>query len=1580
MSISIIKPFLEEQKRKLFDQYAINLHTIEEHVGIEETVLAGGYGYRQILELVQNGADAILEGCGLENPSPSTVNRIFVSLHSNFLYVANTGAPFTLEGIEVLLSSHRSKKRGNAIGRFGLGFKSLLRLNGNIDVFSKELGAFRFDPIRTKREICERFCVQEAPGLRLAWPLDHSEPKADQKIHELDWAETIIRVAIEDRDFRLHLESEITNFPQEFLLFLPVSIELLLEGGRESIRKLEVEKKADTVVLTDNGETSNWQVYSKELSIRDPKALNDATHIHARETTPLSWAVSAEDKRLEAGKFWAFFPTKTPTFIPGILNAPWKLNSDRNAVIQGEWNNLLMLEAAEMFAEHISGFSTKTDPGKHLDFFPRQLDSQDALAKPLIDAIWGKLANGHVIPNGNASLQKPAGLYIFPRDEVKLAVTWASIANENALNKIIHPSCLAKLRLSRLKVFSDYLQSTQNNMQSGTSGLRPMAPVNWFNEIGSMEQDKAYALIKLSKDFCKESKPYEWENIRSELRIIPGEDGIVHCPEELMICPKELKIPGKAPVVSWLVTDQELLSILQKTLRVPALDEQYWHQILYRIIKKIGETWEPVEKAKWWADFWKTFQAAPKSVQLNFCKEYLRKLKLHRNDGKWVSPDAVLLPGGLVELADSLNKNALITDLQISQLGSSAELLGIAKNPTLHPFQHSIYDCDHFFEEWLKESREDYKSLHDNGARRGYLDPIETDFYLPSGWKLLPVLKGDPNSNLTVKLLEYLAEPNHQKVKFGHASVSTYPTIMVISPLFGFLCKYGRLSIGQKSINLAVLWARRNCQSIRNISKLSEILSGISEAYIPSQSTSCASEQVTPLWEAVFEFLVTADNVQSTGLSSLWKDMATDGYFPASFPSKGGRVPLSDVFVSTSSYLGKLANELNRVSLTMDLETLEKWIGKGARRLDDSISIEYDEEFTPKTPITEFLDELSPFVATDKRDLACHKQVSGLNMALEGRTQSIRCIMHDGVMLLEKDTFVQPKESDWKQLLNEMQAAGWLSESIDTVIVAIGNQKRKDLVEAIQKTKVLEDKILFATGNSRKPLLEGLGDLANRPFLEECSKLELVKVLLGKWGPATLSILKSTLDDQGLNPPKQWSGPEAIRFVTELGFPYEFSTSQSVKRPNEEIVSGPIHLPPLHDFQKEVVNGVRTLFASKQKRRRAVVSLPTGGGKTRVTVECAVKLALHSNSLQRCVLWVAQSDELCEQAVQAFRQVWINEGDQGTDLRICRMWGGTALPTISDPEKPVVIVASIQTLNSKIGRLEAMKSLPTPGMIIVDECHHGITKSYTNLLRWLNLSYGNVRISEESPPEPMILGLSATPFRVDEQESKRLAGRFDNKWFPSNQEKLHEQLRDRGVLSEAQYQTIDTHEPLTQEENRTLQRILDNESNVEDLFGLERFLDQLNSRLSILSSRNETLISFIQECEERSIILFANSVAHSDEMAARLNLEGIPSASVSGTSSKATRRYFLEKFQSKELRVLCNHSVLTAGFDAPKTDMVLITRQVFSPVRYMQMVGRGLRGKANGGTDKCRIITVMDNLGRFQNRLAYHYCQRYFKS
>ena len=58
--------------------------------------------------------------------------------------------------------------------------------------------------------------------------------------------------------------------------------------------------------------------------------------------------------------------------------------------------------------------------------------------------------------------------------------------------------------------------------------------------------------------------------------------------------------------------------------------------------------------------------------------------------------------------------------------------------------------------------------------------------------------------------------------------------------------------------------------------------------------------------------------------------------------------------------------------------------------------------------------------------------------------------------------------------------------------------------------------------------------------------------------------------------------------------------------------------------------------------------------------------------------------ELCEQAVQSFRQVWQNLGTEGESLRVIRFWGGHGNPARPANAEPTVVVASIQTT----GKLE----------------------------------------------------------------------------------------------------------------------------------------------------------------------------------------------------------------------------------------------------------------------------------------------------
>ena len=83
------------------------------------------------------------------------------------------------------------------------------------------------------------------------------------------------------------------------------------------------------------------------------------------------------------------------------------------------------------------------------------------------------------------------------------------------------------------------------------------------------------------------------------------------------------------------------------------------------------------------------------------------------------------------------------------------------------------------------------------------------------------------------------------------------------------------------------------------------------------------------------------------------------------------------------------------------------------------------------------------------------------------------------------------------------------------------------------------------------------------------------------------------------------------------------------------------------------------------------------------------------------------------------------------------------------------------------------------------------------------------------------------------------------------------------------------------------------------------------------------------------------------------------------------RRRTIEAFRDGGIRVLTNCNLLTQGFDAPGVRALYIARPTFSPNAYIQMVGRGLRGPANGGEPECLVVNVADTFQAFGEQLAY---------
>ena len=810
---------------------------------------------------------------------------------------------------------------------------------------------------------------------------------------------------------------------------------------------------------------------------------------------------------------------------------------------------------------------------------------------------------------------------------------------------------------------------------------------------------------------------------------------------------------------------------------------------------------------------------------------------------------------------------------------------------------------------------------------------------------------------------------------FAHRTNIHYPPTAVPHLLLWLLSQHGLLVIGDRAVRLVALVKHRRDPAASLVPDWERLCSWLDLLACANPEVHATEQDSQELWHALISHCATPETLPDDNLRHLWAAAARHEVVPTALPGPGREMPIQEVYITESAELARRGRSGGKLALTLDGEAATLWMERGARRLDKLLRPDY-EAASPLTAMADVFPELQAvFHGNVSATCRC---VTNLRLILDHMCEPVACLHWDGNLLVDRVQLSRmPRSEMLKLLLAELAGASWLKCSPEQAHRELWDGQVEERRRHVRDCATLPERLYKAVGETSLPLLEVLGQLRDKPFLTTLNGSELADVVLALHGPASLSKLHKALEGNGLKPPGRWNSDDARAFVVSIGFGTEYATSSNSRREAEEFISGPIKLKPLHDYQDEVYQELGTIVNIGFGRRRAVVSLPTGAGKTRVLVQASVELVLKSDHSNPTVLWIAQTDELCEQAVQAYRQVWVNLGSHDTDLRICRLWDGNADPREPEPGKPCVVVASIQTLSGRVGN-RSLNWLNCPGMMVIDECHHAITKSYTRVLHWLGVEGGQPTRGDQR--EPIIIGLSATPFRGDDLANNRwLANRFDNKLIPSRQSELQSRLRADGVLAREDYEAIDLPTQLPDELRMRLeelqQKIVAEE--MPEGVDVENLLEEINQKLAVDEIRNQSLLSRISAQVEAhpqtSILFFANSVLHGEEIAARLHLENIPAAVISGETPSTARREFLKGFKDGRIKVLCNHSVLTTGFDAPKTDMILIARQVFSRVRYMQMVGRGLRGPKNGGTKRCKIVTVNDNLGRFDNHWHWEY-------
>ena len=238
--------YLVDSNKRTLQSYESKPEWVEEHAHIEQAIAEGGYGHRQVYELVQNGADAMVRRSG---------GRIEVILTETHLYCANQGDPIDEAGLGAMLSSNTSRKRGEEIGRFGLGFKSVLAVTNRPEFFSRPV-SLRFSDEYSAGLIRDHIGTVDFPHpiLRLGEPLDpHLVAESDPVLKDLmSWGVTVVRIERDPNRDTTWLAKDLSDFPAEFLLFTRHVNQLTLDDRVAGVnRVITVQRGGDDVRLIE---------------------------------------------------------------------------------------------------------------------------------------------------------------------------------------------------------------------------------------------------------------------------------------------------------------------------------------------------------------------------------------------------------------------------------------------------------------------------------------------------------------------------------------------------------------------------------------------------------------------------------------------------------------------------------------------------------------------------------------------------------------------------------------------------------------------------------------------------------------------------------------------------------------------------------------------------------------------------------------------------------------------------------------------------------------------------------------------------------------------------------------------------------------------------------------------------------------------------------------------------------------------------------------------------------------------------------------------------------------------------------
>lgn len=323
----------------------------------------------------------------------------------------------------------------------------------------------------------------------------------------------------------------------------------------------------------------------------------------------------------------------------------------------------------------------------------------------------------------------------------------------------------------------------------------------------------------------------------------------------------------------------------------------------------------------------------------------------------------------------------------------------------------------------------------------------------------------------------------------------------------------------------------------------------------------------------------------------------------------------------------------------------------------------------------------------------------------------------------------------------------------------------------------------------------------------------------------------------------------------------------------------------LRSYQQETID--RIYQSMRSGHRRIVVQQPPRTGKTVIMAEIARKTTVKGNR----VMFIIHRKEVLEQAIKTFKL-------QSVDMNLATM-------------------GMVQTLTRRINQLDK------PQLILVDEAHHALAKSYLNIL--------------DAFPKAYVLYFTATPIRTGHDQLDQIADDIVTgksiKW-----------LTNHHFLAPFHYYGLG-------DIDRSKLRKSNGDYSSESM-------DQAISH----EIYGHIVEQYQRLAKGKQAVVYCHSIESAKKITQQFEQAGITAAEVDGNTEVALRDELVQKFRDQKLTILANVNLFTEGVDLPNVDCVIMARPTSSLALYLQFSMRCLNPR-EGKT--AIIIDHVDNFLTF---------------